>query len=136
MKKLSVLFLAILMAIGISSVASADITFDIDFYGYGSWEKGVMDTGAVIDLNVCETVSVDLWARGIPEGNGVPGFGFGFGVLPGEEINFEITSYELAYPIVDSGRSTIIPGGLAVEAFLWPPGTVVLPIVKTKIHKI
>lgn len=123
MKKLSVFVLAMLMALGVSGVASAAITFDIDFYGSGDLEKGVMDTGQVIDLNVCETVSVDLWVRGIPIGNGVGGFGFGFGVLPDAEINFEVTGYELDYPILDSGRSEIIPRGLAVEALLWPPGT-------------
>ena len=123
MKKLSVLIFALLMALGISSVASANsVTFDIDFYGHGDLQKGVMDTGDTITLMPCETVSVDLWAKNVPS-LGVGGFGFGFGVLPGSEINFEITDYTIASPFSDFfGTSKIFPGGVAIEALL-SPGT-------------
>ncbi|RLB04805.1 MAG: hypothetical protein DRG83_04030 [Deltaproteobacteria bacterium] len=124
MKKLFVILLGVLMAVGVTSVATAAMSFDIDFYGLPGLEQGVMDTGETITMNVCQTVNVDLWVRDVPVGNGIPGYGFGFGVLPGSEVNFEIEGWEFLSPALDTGRTATIDGGIAAEAFYWPPGTI------------
>lgn len=127
MKKVSVMLLVVLMAVGVTSVATADISdihFDIDFYGLPGLQQGVMDTGKTITLNVSQTVTVDLWVRNVPIDNGIPGYGFGFGVQPGSEINFEVTNWEFPSPAMDTGRTEVIDGGIAAEAFYWPPGTI------------
>ncbi|MCD4736121.1 MAG: VPLPA-CTERM sorting domain-containing protein [Bacteroidales bacterium] len=108
--------LVLFLGLGLTSSASAAVSFSIDF-----GQDGIMDTDWTLEAG--ESIMVDLWVNDVPVGNGVPGFGFGFGVLPGAEINFEILNYELTYPIVDMGGSEIFAGGFAIDAVIFPPGT-------------
>ena len=66
MKKLTVIILAVLMIFGLSSAASAAISFDIDFYGLPGYDQGMMDTGQTITLQPCQTINIDLWVMGVP----------------------------------------------------------------------
>ncbi|PXF55687.1 MAG: hypothetical protein C4B58_14630 [Deltaproteobacteria bacterium] len=64
MKRVTVVILAILMAIGFGTAASASPTliFDIDFYGGDTaYSQGVVDTGQTINLLPGQTVFVDLY---------------------------------------------------------------------------
>jgi hypothetical protein len=76
MKKILVLMLTMLMAIGFSSAASAAMSIEFDFYGgTTSYAQGVYDTGGVIDLlPKTDWVLVDIVAAGVPLGNGVAVF--------------------------------------------------------------
>jgi len=121
MKKLTVILLAVFMVFGMSTAGSAAITFGIDFYGLPGYDQGVMDTGDVITLQPCNTINIDLWVYGVPA-EGLPGYGFGFGVLPGAEINFAIDKFTVETGM-NSGESEIFPGGVYIESLFWPPGT-------------
>ena len=119
MKKFSGLVLAMLMALGISSVASAAY-FNIDFYDYDTnYVKNVYDTDII--LNLGQWVYADIYVSGLPpEGEGTVGMGF--------DLTFDASNLEaagLVFPsyFMNTGLSEIIPGHVRAEAWAVPPGS-------------
>ena len=123
MKRVTVAILAILVAIGFGTSASAapTLTFDIDFYGTTCLDKGVFDTGSTICLIAGDTVMVDIYFSVTEEG--VVGGGVRLPFGPGLQAS------ELMFPWqwIDTGKSCIEPGQVNYEVFAWPPGSVVGP---------
>ena len=122
MKKLYVIVLVMLMALGgsgVASAANAPYSFDIDAYG-GSYTtaKGVYDTEQIIQLKPCEWVFMDLYISGLPpKGEGIVGMGFDldWNMTYGEAKDLVLPPYFL-----DTGNSDITKG--QVEAWVVPPG--------------
>jgi hypothetical protein len=61
MKRFLVLFLAVFMVVGMASVASAALTFDLDFGQDGTYENQC-------ELRPSDVVYIDLYVSGIPSG--------------------------------------------------------------------
>jgi hypothetical protein len=122
MKKLSGLVLAMLMALGVSSVASAQsiLSFDIDF-----GQDGIMDTGTDYKLLPGQTVNADIYFSVI----GAPIVGGGYDLrfdqskLSAEFIWFVPDFLLFEPPMQDTGLSRTEPGHVFAEAFVTPPGT-------------
>lgn len=119
MKKFSGLVLAMLMALGISSVANAAY-FNIDFYDYDTaYVKNVYDTNIILELG--QWVYADIYVSGLPpEGEGTVGMGFD---LTFDASNLEAAGLVIASPFMDTGKSGIIPGHVLAEAWVVPPGS-------------
>jgi|GEM_PF-2638747 len=122
MRKLSVIVLAILMAVGLSTAASAapTLSFDIDFY-----QDGIMDTGSTIDLLLGNTVVADIYFSVTEE----PVVGGGYDLrfdqsnLSAEFVWFYPGVFLFEPPMLDTDLSRIEPGHVYAEAFVVPPGT-------------
>lgn len=118
-KKLSVLVVSLMMLLGVGFTSSAwsaveDINFSIDF-----GQDGIMDTAWTLAAG--DSVMVDLWVNEVPA-PGLVGFGFGFGVLPGAEINFEILDVTITTGIATPSNELFL-GGFYAESWAFPGST-------------
>ena len=120
MKKFTGLVLALLMALGISSVASAApiLSFEIDFD-----QDGSMDTDTYI-LNPGETVNADIYfsVTEAPIVGGGYDLRFDQSNLSAEFIWFVPGFLVFEPPMQDAGLSRIEPGHVFAEALVVPPG--------------
>ena len=130
MKKLFLLMIAILTAVGLSApMASADpiLTFGVDFWTDGSnpvhnYAKGdLIGTDEVITLQPCEWVNVDLYFSVTEEGVVGGGFGLPYNYLESNE-NIDFIS-----PFMVFSSNVNTPGYIGGEAGAWPGGTIVGP---------
>ena len=121
MKKFSGLVLAMLMALGISSVANAApiLSFEIDF-----GQDGSMDTETYI-LEPGETVNADIYfsVTEAPVVGGGYDLRFDQSNLSAEFIWLVPSLLLFEPPMQDTGLSRTEPGHVFAEAFVVPPGT-------------
>ena len=129
MKKLFLLMIAILLAVGFSApMASADptLTFGADFWTDGSnpvhnYTRGdLIGTDEVITLQPCEWVFVDLYFSLTEQGVVSGGFGLPFNYLESDG-NIGFISPFIEFSSVGN------PNYIGGEAGAWPPGTIVPP---------
>jgi hypothetical protein len=102
-------------------MASAEptLSFEIDFE-----QDGVFETGGAYYMQPGQTVMVDIYFSVTEEG--VIGGGFDLAWDDPGQLSAGALMF-IFPPFVDTGLSEIIPGHVKVEAFAFPPGTVIGP---------